>query len=279
MRNVPPQKFKGVFWSCVSKAISHTICTMFLWQRIGLVLALTAVAGCAKEKVSIGRTDPDLEIQKCIHLSGKKLYEEAVECLEIFKSRFPQTQLGQEAELKIADTYFRQGEFLLAAETYQVFISLYPNHPKVDYALYRKGLSYFEKSPKAIDRDQQYLDKAVGELESFVRIFPTSPYYDLGKKALADAENRLAERIFYVGRFYYRTDEYQSAAARMEELIQKYPNSTKTPHALFFLTESRLALGDSEAARVAVSMLIEIFPNDDWTKKAQDSYFKTIGAK
>lgn len=243
------------------------------------VFLIAYVAGCAKEDYTIGREDPELEIQKCIQFSEKQAYEEAIECLEIFKSRFPQTALGQEAELKIADTYFRQGEFLLAAESYQSFISLHPSHPKVDYALYRKGLSYFENSPKAIDRDQQYLDKAVGELETFLRLFPNSPYFSTGEKALQNARDRLAERIYYIGRFYYRTKEYKAAIPRLEELVRLYPSSPKTPRALYLLTRSQLAVGENELARVAVSILMETFPKDDWTKKAQDSYFKKLGAK
>lgn len=252
---------------------------MLRFQIFGLTFLLLLGISCSKDEYTIGRENPDQEIQKCIKLSEKKAYEEAVECLEIFKSRFPQTPLGQEAELKIADTYFRQEEFLLAADSYQTFIGLYPNHPKVDYALYRKGLSYFQKAPKAIDRDQQHLDLAVSEFEIFLRLFPNSTYHDLAEKALANAKKRLAERIYYIGRFYYRTKEYKAAIPRLEELVQKFPDSPRAPHTLFFLTRSQLALGESELARVAVSMMIEQFPNDDWTTKAQNSYFKAIGAK
>ena len=237
-----------------------------------LVLALAHFSACAKKEFQIGREDPEKEIQKCVQLSEKKHYEEAVQCLEIFKSRFPDTPSGQEAGLKIADTQFLQHQYLLAADSYLAFAKLNPNHPQTEYAFTRAGLSYLQEAPKAIDRDQEYLYKARETLNKAAQFHGT--YHDLVVKTSNEIDGRLARRLFYIGRFYYRTGEYQAAIPRLEELVQKYPKTPRVPKGLYLLTQSNLKLGKIDKAREAVQNLIENFPKESWTKKAQDHYIK-----
>ncbi|MDZ4225170.1 MAG: outer membrane protein assembly factor BamD [bacterium] len=239
-----------------------------------LALAFAMLAGCARETFDIGQEDHEAALKKCTSLAQRKHYEKAVECLEIFKSRFPQTQQGQEAELKIADTYYNQGEYLLAADTYLSFIKLFPAHAQVDYALYRTGLSYLKEAPKAIDRDQTYLVKAAEQFQTALRAAPNSPYREAIIRDLEVANDRLAKRIFYIGHFYYRTEEYISASLRFEELVNVYPKSPLVPRALFLIAKTNLDLGRKEEARRAVEMLLREHPDTRWTNKAQGMYLK-----
>src|SRR3989338_10546186 len=159
-------------------------------SHLAPLFLLFLLLSCGKDELEIGRENPELEIQKCIELSNKKDYEKAVECLEIFKSRFPQTPQGQEAELRIADPYFNKKDYLIAAETYQGFIRFHPFHAQVDYATYRTGLSYLKELPKAIDRDQQYLEQAIDLFEKVIVNFPESAYQKPAAHDLADAKRR-----------------------------------------------------------------------------------------
>lgn len=245
------------------------------WFPILLLSAALLLGGCAKEKLKIGREDPEAEIQKCIALSKKKHYEEAVDCLEIFKSRFPGTAQGQEAGLKIADTYFAQHQYLLAADSYLAFVDLNPLHPKTDYALYRAALAYLNEAPKPIDRDQQYLFKAKETMQRALRASYRSTYEELMVQTLKVIDERLAQRIFYIGRFYWRTGEYRSAIPRFEDLLEKYPQAEIVPQALYYLIRCQLGLKHSEQAQAALQKMVESFPKNDWTRKAQKHYSAT----
>lgn len=243
---------------------------------LGLVLGTFGLNHCGgKEGLEIGRENPDQEIQKCLALSKKKVYSKAVECLEIFKSRFPQTQWGEEAELKIADTHFMEHQYLLAAETYLAFAKMHPSHPQIDYALFRAGLSYLRESPKSIDRDQQYLFKAVGEFKKLLRQSPNTIYLDQLSAELRVAEVKVAQRLFYVGRFYYRTGEYIAAIPRLRELAEKFSHFGKTPKALYLVAKAGLKLNQLETARQAVEILLVNYPKNPWTKKAHERYLRS----
>lgn len=238
-------------------------------QRILALIFLVAIAGCTKQTVSVGRDNPEAELEKCSKMMEDKDYEDAIKCLEIFKSRFAQTQFSEEAELKIGDAYFNKREYLLAAESYIAFLRLHPTHDKADYAYYRAGLSYLKESPKAIDRDQEYLDKAIEHLSYAAQRYPRSPYYSLASKDLFEASKRVARRNFYIGRFYYRTGEFIACIPRFQKIADNYPNSGIVDRSLYMIVKANLYLGRVEDAKTAYSKLSLDFPKSKWTAKAE----------
>jgi len=248
---------------------------------LGLILAI-AISACSKEELKIGRNNPQAEIQKCMKLSEDKQFEEAVECLEIFKSRFPRTQFSTQAEISIGDNYFKQKEYLLAADSYMMFTRLHPRSPSIDYAYYMLGLSYLKETPKAIDRDQQYLDEAIYYLTIAVKRFPKSKYRNDAVRDLKDARTRVAERTYYIGNFYYRTGEYKSAIPRFIDVINDYPETHIVPKSLYKLVVSAGKMQQVEDAKLFYSKLEIHHPDSKWTKKAEEKlgkYIKKYGDK
>ena len=227
-------------------------------------------ASCAKKPVVIGRDNPAQEIEKCTKLSNKKHFKEAVECLEVFKSHFPKSEWGVEAELYIGDNYFRQKEYLLAADSYQSFIKLHPTHPKIDYAYFKSGLSYLKQTPKAIDRDQEYLDAAMVNFEIVKRNFSDSVYANVNNEDLMDARKRVAEKNFYVGHFYYRTGEYIAAIPRFQIVAKDHRDSGLADKSLYFITRANLKLSRLEDAKESFSTLSVEYPSSKYVKELEN---------
>lgn len=242
---------------------------MRLFAAILGVFALALLTDCGKEDLQIGKGDPEGEIKQCLRLSSRGKHEDAIQCLEIYKARYPRSRYGQEAELLIGDAYFERKDYLLAAESYAAFIRLYPTHPKADYAHYRIGLCYFEESPKAIDRDQEYLEEAIVHLRAVVRRYPNSKYRKAAVKTLREARTRVARRQFYIGRFYYRTGEYIACISRFMEVAERYPDSGLADKALYMVVRANLGLSRIAAARATFSELSIRYPNSEYTKKAE----------
>ena len=241
-----------------------------------LVILSSFLAACAKKPLQIGREHPELEIKKCVNLSEKKLFKEAVECLEVFKSRFPKSEWGLEAELYIGDNYFKQKEYLLAADSYEAFIKLHPTHHRVDYAYYKMGLSYLKETPKAIDRDQEYLDAAISNFKVVLQGFTQSAYYDLADKEFKAAREKIARRHFYVGRFYYRTGEYIAAIPRFKEVLDKFSESLVAERSAYLMTISNLKLKRIEDAKESFSGLATKFPQSKYIPELEKKLIKVV---
>ncbi len=240
------------------------------------VLALALSTSCGKEDLQIGKGDPDNEIKQCLRLSSKGKHEDAIQCLEMYKARYPKSRYGQEAELLIGDSYFARKDYLLAAESYAAFIRLYPTHSKAGYAHYRIGLCYFKESPKAIDRDQEYLDEAIVHLRAVVRRYPNSKYRKAAVQTLREARTRVARRQYYIGNFYFRTGEYISCIPRVMEVAERYPDSGLAAKSLYMVVRANLGLSRFAAARAAFSELSVRYPDNQYTKKAERKMLSAV---
>jgi outer membrane protein assembly factor BamD len=241
---------------------------MRLYIALLLVIAL-CTAACEKRLPTIGAGDPDKEFSSCLKLSSKGDFEKSVQCLEMFKARYPDTRLGQEAELRIGDAYYAKKDLLLAAESYAAYIRLHPRGNKADYAHYMIGMSYFKESPKAIDRDQEYLEKAIDNFKVVVRTFPDSAYAGSAKDYLHRARLRIAKRNFYVGKFYFKTGEYIASIPRFWEVVDKYPDSGLADKALYKIITANMKLKKFDDAKEAYSTMQTSFPDNRLTKHAE----------
>lgn len=241
--------------------------SLFAFFALGMLIMITA--GCGKETVSIGKGDPTGEIKQCLALSSKGKHEDAIQCFEMFKARYPQTAEGQEAELLIGDANFAKKDYLVAAEAYAAFLRLYPSHPKADYANYKIGVCYYKESPKAIDRDQQYLENAIEHLRTVLQRYPHSEYRKATAATLHVVLRRIARRQYYIGRFYFRTGEYIASIPRFAEVAENYPDSGLADKAFYMVVRGNLKLGRFEAAREAFTLMASKYPNSPYTKSAE----------
>lgn len=240
-------------------------------------LAITFIGCASSGGPKLTGNGPEDQLQNCLKLSEKKRFEDAIECLGALKTRYPKSAEGQEAELRIADNYFRKKEYLLAAEAYKGFIRLHPLHERVDYAYYRLGSCYLFQTPKAIDRDQEYLDEAIAHFKIVINGFPASTYRDLAQRDLNKARLKVARRHFYIGRFYYRTGEYIAAIPRFLEVARDYPESGLGPESLEKAIHAAVHLKQYELAREAFGLMSAQYAASPLTTRTQDYLVRVAG--
>lgn len=242
-----------------------------------LIATALITVSCAHKGATVNAGGAEDQLQKCLKLSDKKHFEEAIECLGALRTRYPKSTEGQEAEIRIGDNYYRKKDYLLAAESYRSFIKLHPLHDRVDYAYFRLGSSYLAQTPKGIDRDQEYLDDAIRNFNIVIQGFPSSTYRDLAQRDMAKARLKLAKRDYYVGRFYYRTGEYIAAIPRFMEVAKQYPDSGLGPQALYHAIHAAVAIKEYDTARDAFSLMSTQFAASPLTPRAQNFLIRAAG--
>lgn len=149
----------------------------------------------------------------------------ALEKLRKVKNKFPYSSYSVKAQLRIADVFFMQESFAEAAVSYQTFVELHPNHPKVNYALFRIGKSHYKDIPTTTARDLTPGFQAKAALERYLSRFPDNTYTQEAKNLLNDTLERLAEKELYIGEFYLIRDRPKSARKRFEKLLKLYPST------------------------------------------------------
>jgi outer membrane protein assembly factor BamD len=193
-----------------------------LFSKVLLIAGLTLLlAGC--EEKEFDPNDPAKSYGIAKEPYDDESYELAVTKLGEFKSRFPYSKYAVEAELLIANAQYELGRYTEAALAYEQFVKLHPKHPKVDFAAFRVGESYWQDAPEEIDREQDYTIKAVREWEKLIARQPDSPYSKQARELVKQGKRRIAESIGFVARFYCKQAVYHACAYRSIQLADEYP--------------------------------------------------------
>jgi outer membrane protein assembly factor BamD len=168
----------------------------------------------------------DALIQEGLDAYQLKKYERATEAFQKLKDRFPYSQYAVLAELKLADSYYLNKDYELAATSYKEFEKMHPTNEVIAYVVFMLGMSYFKQMP-TIDRDQSKALLAVQEFDRFSKGYPQSEYVTQAKINREEAQKNVVAHEFYIGEFYLKKGDYRAALGRFEGIIKQYP---QTPH-------------------------------------------------
>lgn len=193
----------------------------------------------------------------------KKDWESARQHFKRIVDAFPQSQYAPSARLALGDTYIEEGgtsNDILAIGAYREFLTLYPSHPKSDYAQFQVAESYFRQK-SGPDRDQTQTLHALEEYERLLDLYPSSPYIEKARERIKESRQNLARAEYMAGYFYQKTRQYcRAAVARYEGILKEYPDFDDLDLVLLHMAECLHAQGRTAEALPHLGRLLEDFP-------------------
>ena len=194
-----------------------------------------------------------------VNLLKAKKYSRAIEKFSTLRENHPFDMLSIVAAVKLGDVYFAQKEYILAAGVYEDFFKSHPDDENVPYVLSRLGECY-DRESLTIDRDQDFILKAIERLTYLKNRYPTNTYTKESEPRLAKMIQKLADRELYVGEFYYRSAQYNASIVRLEYFLAKYPNAKGIDKALLYLVQSYREMGNLEKSDFYLNRLQTEYP-------------------
>lgn len=242
---------------------------------VPLVLALWAY-GCAsggQADIATLASNSDQVIfeagQKAVE---KKQWSVARQYFKRIVDGFPQSQFGPAARLALGDSHFGEGgtaNEILAISEYRDFVTLYPSHPKSDYAQFRIGEAYYAQRNGA-DRDQTSTYHALAEYEHLLEAYPSSPLVEEARGRISACRQTLGRSEFLAGYFYQRTRHaYRSAISRYEGILSDYPDYDYVDEVLFRLSQCLIFTARGPEALPHLAKLVEVYPTSEWADEAK----------
>ena len=158
-----------------------------------------------------------------------------------------------------------------AIDAADTFIRENPTHPRIDYAIYIKGLAHFEREQGMLERlfrkDIHKRPPRDGELafSLFGRLvdrYPASAYAADAQQRMVYLKNRLAAYENVVGRFYLERDAYVAALNRAKTALEAYHGADSGQESLQIMIEAYEGLGMTELAEDARRVLEKNFSDD-----------------
>jgi outer membrane protein assembly factor BamD len=249
-------------------------------KRILILIAMVSlVAGCNRGPRQYRPVvDPEL-----VKLSKEQVFERAEETFEkrrwhrartlythVYET-YPNDPLGRRSLLRIADTFYEQGNAVNLVEAqykYRDFINRYPTSEYTDYAMLRIAMSSYKQMERP-DRDQTKTKEAVEKFNDMIRAFPNSPLRQEAETHRQDALDRLARHEHLVARFYIKRRSFNAAVHRLNYLIDTYPNYGERASVFYDLGQTLSRLGREGEARLYFERVLSEFPKSEYAERAR----------
>jgi len=240
--------------------------------RLLLIALLTmAMFGCAGNDEEVNEVQNIAEAFQDAQLAIQRgNYRRGIQVFEAIQARYPFSDLARQIQLELMYAYYKSGRKEEAVEAADTFMRENPIHPRVDYALYIRGLAYFEQSPGVLERwfnkditkrPPKDVTLAYSSLRQLVERFPSSEYAPDAEQRLIAIKNRLADYENHVADYYLRRGAYVAALNRAKEALQQFNGATGNERSLEIMAEAYEQLGMADLAADTRRVLAENFPD------------------
>ena len=240
------------------------------WVALSAALLLFAGCGGNEEEFDLTRNirEAYVEAQEAMEAGN---WRKAIGIFEALQARFPFSEFATQVQLELTYAYYKDGRTEQAIDAADTFMRENPTHDRVDYALYIKGLAYFEQGQTFLERlFRKSVDRRPprdGELafDTFARLvqrYPASAYAGDAQQRMIYLKNRLAAYENAVARFYLKQEAFVAALNRAKTAIEVYHGADSTAESLEIMIEAYDGLGMTDLANDARRVLQKNFGGD-----------------
>ena len=207
-----------------------------------------------KQPAKTADTDPNSSAQP-----DKILYDRALEdikhgrftegrlSLQTLINTYPDSEYLAKAKLAVADSYYKENgtsNLTQAVAEYKDFITFFPFLEEAAYAQMQVGMAHYKMMEKA-DRDSSQAQMAEDEFQAMLLKYPQSPLAPQAEQRLREVQEVLADGEYKIAHFYYTKQDYRASAARILEVVNRYPLYSQSDEALWMLGDiyTRVKMG------------------------------------
>ena len=241
--------------------------------RAGILAAVIALAaGCAGNDEQETMVNDITEAYTTAKNSVERgNYGRGIQIFEAIQARYPFSELSRQLQLDLMYAYYKAGQTEQAVETADTFMRENPIHERVDYALYIKGLAYFEDeagflerrfNKDVTERPPADVEEAYSSFRRLVERYPASQYAPDAEQRMVFLKNRLADYENHVADYYLRRGAYVAALNRAKASLEQFNGATGNARSLEIMAEAYDELGMADLAADTRRVLAENFPNE-----------------
>lgn len=154
---------------------------------------------------------------------AKKKYIQAIPLIEELISHYKGTDTAESLYFLLAEGYYKNEEYLVAAYHFKNYADLYSNKPRAEDALFYNALCYYHESPR-YSLDQTETHNAISNLQLFINQYPMSSRLDTCNKIMSSLRRKLEVKAYEAAKLYYKTQNYKAAAVSLKLVLKDYPD-------------------------------------------------------
>lgn len=235
----------------------------------GILCGAMFLSACSSSKSSTSQlssaTQGESRFQQASELIEQEKYDNAIAVLEpmLFSSRA--TNLEDDVLYALAGSYYKEKQFLLAADMYRRLLQQTPDSPYAKSAQFELARSYEQLSP-FYELDQEYTVKAINEFAIYLDEYPSA------NTVQAESDAELYRELLKVNpaNAHYKA-KYEAAMAELSpENPARYSREAisrlrdKLARNRYSIACQYFKLKDYRAADIFFDVLIKQYPDTKW---------------
>jgi outer membrane protein assembly factor BamD len=230
-----------------------------------LIVALAAVACSGKKPV----VPPEKLWSEGDQAFSDEAYEYAVDRYKVLLDQHPFDPRAEEAELRIAQSYYYSHRYAEAIAAFGDFERMHPTSPNLAEVEYYLGMSYLAQASTS-DRDQQAHTNALTYFRNLTDRFPQGPYAEKARLRVRECREALAKHEADVALYYLRQGNLKAAEARLRGLLTEYPDADGTAQALHDFAIAYSKRDETDTANLALATLVRYHPDGPLGREAKE---------
>ncbi len=236
-------------------------------RRLTGALAVALVAfGCAGKKPII---PPDKLWGEAEDAFNIEAYELAVDRYKKLLDQHPFDQHAEEAELKIALSYYKAQRWAEAIAAFGDFERMHPTSVELPAVEYHLGMAYLAQASTS-DRDQQSHANALTYFRNLIDRFPQSPWAEKARLRVRECREALAKHEAAVAAYYLKIGNIKAAEARLQGILTDYPETDAAAECLYRFAQVYAARNEAEGATLALAALVRHHPEGPHGREAKE---------
>src|SRR5699024_9612627 len=213
--------------------------------------------------------------------SGQKYkFKRAIRLYEQIVPQYRGKPQGEPIAYALSDSYYNLGDFLSSGYQFERFTKAYPDSDRAEEAAYKSAKSYYEVSP-VYTLDQQDTDKALMKLQEYISKYPSGEHIAEANTLVSKLRDKLEKKSFKIAELYYHQDDYRSAIAAMENVINENPGSAYREKAYYYKMQAQYTFAIKSYSNVMQERLekskkysqdyLKYFPEGEFSKEVREA--------
>jgi outer membrane protein assembly factor BamD len=187
-------------------------------------------------------------------------YQLAIERYKAFLDNYPFDENAEDAELRIARSYYLAARYPEAIAAFENFERMHPTSENLPAVEYQEGMSYAMQHGDA-ERDQRYAQSALSAFRNVIDRFPSGPWASRSQLRIRECREALALHEARVADYYLVRDSLRAAEARLAGVLAEYPDTDAAVLILFAFAKEYEARGEDLPAELAFATIVQHRPD------------------
>jgi outer membrane protein assembly factor BamD len=231
-------------------------------QRVLMMMTLAALltgslGGCFWRKDDEQKSGVEKLYKQARKSMDSGNFRNAIQYFEGLEARFPFSNQSKQAQLDLIYCYYNDRQIEATVDAATTFERENPTHPRVDYALYMRGLAWFPGEPSwyhrwfnadLSKRPPKNLQESFSAFAQLIQRFPNSAYSADARQRMIFLRNRLADYELHVARYYASRGAWLAAANRARFIVEQYDGAPAVAESLKIMLDAYRELGMRDQA-------------------------------